>query len=216
MTLCSPLCLRTAALIAAALSVAACASTPAPTDTVAPMSWRAAATETDRDRIRTLRRAWADALADAQAAGQGDRITAAGVLLDPDAAQPGSAPPPPGRYRCAVRKIGAQQPGVLSYVEYPTFACRIRVEADGLHFAKLTGSQRQVGRLYPDEDRSVFLGSMVLGDETRSLGYGRDTERDLAGVLERIGPERWRLVFPYPHWESLLDVMEITPMGENG
>jgi hypothetical protein len=33
----------------------------------------------------------------------------------------------------------------------------------------------------------------------------------LAGYIERIGDKRWRLVLPYPRFESLLDVVEIVP-----
>jgi hypothetical protein len=31
------------------------------------------------------------------------------------------------------------------------------------------------------------------------------------GVVERVGPARWRLVLPWPRWESNLDVMELVP-----
>jgi hypothetical protein len=34
------------------------------------------------------------------------------------------------------------------------------------------------------------------------MQYGRDEDRDVAGFVERIGPNRWRLVMPYPHFES--------------
>ena len=53
---------------------------------------------------------------------------------------------------------------------------------------------------------------MVLGDETRAYQYGRDPERDLAGWVERIGERRWRVIFPYPHYESTLDVIELVPV----
>jgi hypothetical protein len=43
------------------------------------------------------------------------------------------------------------------------------------------------------------------------MHYGADPERDVAGFIERIGPERWRLVMPWPHFESRLDVMELVP-----
>ena len=33
----------------------------------------------------------------------------------------------------------------------------------------------------------------------------------MAGLVERIGDNRWRLVFPYPHFESTLDVLELVP-----
>jgi hypothetical protein len=64
-----------------------------------------------------------------------------------------------------------------------------------------------------DANRMIFLGTMMLGDETSALEYGRDAERDMAGALERVGPRRWRLVIPWPRWESMLDVIELTPKG---
>ena len=45
----------------------------------------------------------------------------------------------------------------------------------------------------------------------RALQYGQDETRDVAGFVERIGPNRWRLVMPQPHFESQLDVMELVP-----
>ena len=35
------------------------------------------------------------------------------------------------------------------------------------------------------------------------MRYGRDAERDMAGFVERIGDNRWRLVLPYPHLNRL-------------
>ena len=46
--------------------------------------------------------------------------------------------------------------------------------------------------------RQVFLGTLVLSDERRALQYGQDETRDVAGFVERIGPNRWRLVMPQP------------------
>jgi hypothetical protein len=69
-----------------------------------------------------------------------------------------------------------------------------------------------VGLIFPgDPVRQVFLGTLVLGDETRALQYGQDELRDVAGYVERIGPNRWRLIMPAPHFESQFDVMELTP-----
>jgi hypothetical protein len=133
------------------------------------------------------------------------------VLLEPDAAL-GGGPIPNGDYRCRVIKIGAKTTGMLNYVSYPAFNCRITLVGAVQDFAKLTGSQRQVGSLFPgDALRQVFLGTIVLGDEQRALQYGRDTERDVAGYVERIGPNRWRLIMPRPHFESQMDVMELVP-----
>ena len=35
----------------------------------------------------------------------------------------------------------------------------------------------------------------------------------MAGLVERIGDNRWRLVLPAPAYESLLDVIELVPAG---
>ena len=51
----------------------------------------------------------------------------------------------------------------------------------------------------------------MFGDEIRALGYARDAGRDVAGALERVGPQRWRLILPYPRFESTLDVVELIP-----
>jgi len=79
-------------------------------------------------------------------------------------------------------------------------------------FNKFGGSQRYVGLIFPDDAvRQIFLGTLVLGDETRALQYSQDELRDIAGYVERIGPNRWRLVMPKPNFESQLDVMELVP-----
>ena len=78
--------------------------------------------------------------------------------------------------------------------------------------SKLTGSQRLVGTIYPhDTTRAVFLGTVALGDERNAMRYGRDATRDVAGWVERIGPARWRLIQPYPAFESTLDVLDLVP-----
>lgn len=176
-----------------------------------PMGWRTIVTEGDRARLRDWRLSWTTALARASAAGAGARISAEGVLLQPDAALP-DVTPPPGDYRCRVTKLGAKAGGNTDFASFPVFACRI-ARADGvLSLVKLTGSQRPVGLLFPASDsRMIFLGTMMLGDETMALRYGSDATRDMAGAFERIGQHRWRLVLPAPRWESLLDVIELVP-----
>ena len=119
---------------------------------------------------------------------------------------------PNGQYRCRVIKVGAKQPGLLDYIAYPAFRCRIQQERNLQGFAKLTGSQRPVGLVFPSEaTRQVFLGTLVLGDEARAMQYGNDPDRDLIAWVERIGPNRWRMVFPSPRFESLTDVIELVP-----
>ena len=173
--------------------------------------WRAVATESDRERLREWRTAFVDALRAARSSGNGSEVEREGVLLNPDAAL-GGGPIPNGEYRCRVIKVGAKQPGLLNFVAYPAFKCRIQQGAELQDFVKLSGSQRQVGKLFPgDMLRQVFLGTLVLGDEARAMRYGRDTQRDVAGFVERIGPNRWRLIMPRPHFESQMDVMELVP-----
>lgn len=200
------------ALVLAALSLSSCATTrSAELQEAAPAGWRTVATDDDRRRLREWRTAWTEALRKAQAAGHGATLAAEGILLQPDAALP-FVPPPPGDYRCRTIKIGAKSEGLLDYVAYQPFTCRIRSENGMTSFAKLTGSQRPIGHLLPAAgERMIFLGTLQLGDERRALQYGYDPERDMAGILERIGDRGWRLVLPYPHFESTIDVLELIP-----
>jgi hypothetical protein len=172
--------------------------------------WRRIATEADHTRLRQWRATFIAALAAARAAGHGAEIAREGALLEPDAALGG--PIPNGMYRCRVIKLGAQGQGLLDYVAYPAFTCRIGADRDLQRLDKLNGSQRYVGLIFPnDAMRQLFLGALVLGDEQRALQYGQDDARNVAGYVERIGPNRWRLVMPRPHFESQLDVMELVP-----
>ena len=201
--------------LAAALLIplAGCTMIQPPAAVVQPAGdWRTIATDDDRARLAGWRTAFTSALTAAEASGHGSAIAREGALLEPDSAIANSGSIPNGDYRCRVIKLGAQSPGMLDYVAYPAFACRIAAQGQVQSFAKLSGSQRQVGSIFPfDQVRQVFLGTLVLGDESRALHYGEDPERDVAGYVERIGPDRWRLVMPSPHFESLLDVMELVP-----
>jgi hypothetical protein len=170
-------------------------------------SWRTIITDQDRKRLHDWRAAWQAALAKARAGKAGAQIDAEGPLLQPDAALE-SPQAPDGDYRCRVVKVGARAPGGPDFVTYPGFHCRI---ADGRLWQR-DGTQRPNGRLYQyDGARLLFLGTIALSDEEGTLHYGRDNDRNMVGALERIGPRRWRLVLPYPHWESLLDVIELVP-----
>lgn len=173
--------------------------------------WRTIATDDDRERLREWRSTFVSALQAARSAGHSADIAREGSLLAPDAAIPGP-PIPNGLYRCRVIKVGARSEGLLNYIAYPGFRCRIRQERELQGFAKLTGSQRQVGLIFPaDALRQVFLGTLVLSDESTAMQYGADRERDVAAWVERIGERRWRMVMPRPHFESQLDVLELVP-----
>ena len=197
----------------ATLGLAACAAVPkdTPTFTATSADWRAVATATDRARLRDWRTAFTTALGQARKAGHAADIAREGRLLEPDAAV-GPVPIPNGAYRCRVIKVGTKSQGLLDYIAYPAFDCRISQEGQLQSLTKLTGSQRQVGLLFAaDPRRQVFLGTLVLGDELRAMQYGRDPDRNLAGWVERVGPARWRLILPYPRYESTIDVVELIP-----
>ena len=174
-------------------------------------AYKEAISENDRVRLRDWRKTFVDALAAARKAGHRPDIAREGALLDPDAALANPAIPD-GSYRCRVIKLGAQVGSMLDYVSYPGFACQVRAQRSLQRLTKLSGSQRYVGLIFPDDAiRKVFIGTLVLGDERRAMQYGEDQKRDVAGYIERIGPSRWRLVMPKPPFESHLDVIELVP-----
>ena len=173
-------------------------------------NWRSVVTEEDNKRLREWRGTFAAALKKARAAGHGAAIDAAGPLLEPDAAIPGAIAN--GHYRCRIIKLGGQGGGLLDYIAYPYFPCRIAPDGPVQYFTKIGGSQRPMGRIYRgDAMRGVFLGVLTLGDESRPMRYGADPERALAGWVERVGLRQWRILLPAPRFESMTDVIELVP-----
>jgi hypothetical protein len=209
--------------LAAAVALSACVSTSPPPPPPPPPSsgaeaatllpdWRAAATVFDQDRLDRLESAWSLALEQAGRLRGSGNLRALGDLISSDAQRP-SVRPPVGDYRCRTVKLGSQagEEG-LGYVVYGWFACRIEETPAGLKFVKLTGSQRPAGLLFPEDDRRmVLLGSMALGSEPPANSYGERPDRDMIAILERVGERRWRLVIPWPHTESNLDLIELVP-----
>ena len=173
--------------------------------------WRQLATEHDRDRMRHVRDALVAGLARAQVADPAG-VAAAGALLQPDAGLENAALAP-GRYRCRLYKMGANGAAARDFTVYPTGECQVQMQGSVLVFAALDGVQRPVGTLFGDShSRGVFLGTLLLRDESVPLTYGIDAARDIAGAVERVGERRWRIVMPYPAFQSVVDVMEITPL----
>ncbi|KGB57027.1 hypothetical protein FG91_00132 [Sphingopyxis sp. LC81] len=200
------------------LTVSACRTVPPvpPSAADAPAetgTWRGTATTQDKERIRGWYSSWQAALADARAKGFGADIDREGVLLQPMAALP-NPHLPAGDYRCRTVKVGAQGRRDLAYIGYGWFRCRVAPEQGLSSLTKISGSQRPVGLIFPDNlKRQIFLGTLELGDEKMAVNYGSDRMRDMAGLIERIGDNRWRLVLPAPAYESLLDVIELVPAG---
>jgi hypothetical protein len=174
--------------------------------------WKGVATAADQDRIARLGLAWQEALDEAGRTNAGD-IRREGKLLLPRSALP-RPDPTPGSYNCRLIKLGRATPKSKPYESFKPFFCYVEVQQDQLTIVKQTGSQRPAGLLWPDDDpnRLVFLGSLALGNEDQPLAYGDDPKRNMAGVLERIGPFKWRLVIPWPQSTSKLDVFELTPV----
>lgn len=201
--------MKKVALIAA-LALGACAHGERIASAAPVLDWRNVATDADRARLAQWRTAFVDGLAQGKASGHAAEIAREGRLLEPDAGVAG-ARPPAGDYRCRVIKLGAKAKSDLAYVTYPTFACRIDDESGIATFRKMTGSQRPVGVILDGGQKLVFVGTLVLGDEQRAIDYGRDAERDMIGAIESLGDGRWRLILPYPHYESVMDVIELVP-----
>ncbi|HWK35545.1 DUF4893 domain-containing protein [Sphingomonas sp.] len=206
--------MRTSAILLACTLLAACGDKPLVSEhRPSPATWRAIATTADRDRLRRWRSGWVEALAQVNAADRSGDLTAEGDLFVPDHALPDPLPPA-GDYRCRVFKLGSKAPATPAFTAYPAFDCRIDGEGDSRRLATRGGQQRPSGRILPDDSaRAVFLGTLMLGDETVSLRYGFDGARDMAGLVERIDERRWRLTLPYPAFESVLDVIELVPAG---
>ncbi|MGE0179435.1 MAG: DUF4893 domain-containing protein [Sphingomonas sp.] len=186
---------------------------PPPAATVLPVveNWRASARPADIDRIARIEAAWDEALARARGRALAIRIAAAGAALDRSAAMPRAAPPP-GSYRCRLSRLGAA-PGVRAVQRFPAHFCHVGVEGALLSFAKQTGSERMEGYLFADSDsRMIFLGARG-STEGRIPAYSVDETRDVAGIVERTGPLRYRIVIPWPRGGGALEVIELAPIA---
>jgi hypothetical protein len=212
---------RCAALFALAL-LAGCSTKPKIPPGVTPAvevgaplksdAWKAVATDADEDRLARLGLAWQEALAEAKKSNPSD-VAKEDRLLLPRAALPMPAPTP-GSYNCRMIAVGKVTAKDKAFESFKPFFCYVQVEDDQLTIVKQTGSQRPAGRLWDDDDatRMIFLGSLALGDEEAPLAYGDDPKRNMAGVFERIGPFKWRLVIPWPQSGAKLNVFELTPV----
>ena len=215
--------LRLAGALALLLALGACQTKPKLPPGVKPTvlvdtapkadAWKQVATDADEGRLARLPAAWSEALAEARRAAPAD-VRRESLLLNPNAglARPS---PTPGSYNCRLIKLGKATAKGKAYESFKPLFCYVEVEDDLLTIVKQTGSQRPAGRLWEDDDpdRLIFLGSLALGEEDQPRAYGDDPKRDMAGVLERIAPFKWRLVIPWPQSTSKLDVFELTPVA---
>jgi Domain of unknown function (DUF4893) len=171
--------------------------------------WKSVATLKDVERLTNWEAAFEQARKETVAAGYAADLEKGDVLYKTDVAKP-NPQLPAGFYNCSVTKLGGQ---LVQFIQYPVFRCQVTFEGGRRQFVKLSGSQRPVGYIYKkDNKQSVFLGTIVLGDEAKLVSYGQEEDRNEAGLVERIGAKRWRILFPFPHYESTMDVIDLTPV----
>ena len=186
----------------AMLAAAACQTVPrpppgAPRPTVTveeAEAWRRVASARDAAALDGLAARWGQALAAARSAGLARRVAAEGVLLLPGAGLARAAPAP-GSYRCRSIRLGERK-----WTASAQGFCYVGVEGGQLSFATELRGLRLGGYLWELKggDRLVFLGAAVAPGARTAKAYGDDPARDSAGLVERIGEFRYRLVLPEP------------------
>ncbi len=169
--------------------------------------WRGVATPADQTLIDGLAGQWQRALGAVPKRQQGS-VTGEGALLDPKAAL--EAPDlTPGSYRCRLVRLGGRR-GVTSFK--PDF-CYVDGGADKRSFTKQTGENLPGGWLYSDgPTRQVFLGTFRGPKVQVAPPYGDKPTQDVAAVVERVAPFRWRMVVPRAGGGAALDIYELVPV----
>lgn len=163
--------------------------------------WEEVVTPADQAGIAALPERWGRAL-DAVPRRSAARLRAEGPLAEPGAALE-MPTPPPGPYHCRLIRFG----GRTGVATFPPDFCYVEVNEGRLSFTKQTGSNLPNGWLHEDTPtRLIFLGTMGPGR------YADEPERDVAGVVERVSPFRWRLVLTRAGRGALLDVYELVPV----
>jgi hypothetical protein len=209
---------RAATISAAALLLVAGCTTPVLREpgqvavTLEPEpEWLGLASSEDVDRLERAEEAWASALAGIGATRFARAVAREGELLEPEAAL---ARPelPPGSYHCRLLRLSVGPGRRPAVAAFRPFFCHVADAGPLLAFTKQTGSERPSGYFYPDDrrDRLIFLGNMAVGAQAQ-LPYDGASSRDMVGLVERVGPFRWRLVLPWPRSGATLEVMELVP-----
>lgn len=198
----------------AALAVAGCITAPQPPVAVveperpAETGWKAIATPTDRAGLDRLNATWA------VARGAVRRRAAAAMAQEGPLVEPGAALDlpaiPPGPYRCRLVRLGGRK----GFATFAPDTCYVDGNSRGVSLTKQTGENLPGGWLYPDTDRrQVFLGTFRQLAAAPAPAYGIVPARDIAGVVERVGPLRWRLVLTRAGHGALLDIYELVPVA---
>lgn len=203
-------------------ALAACATTSARTgiNTVTkptaiveqPPEWAGLASAADYARLAALPKVFAQARSDVPRT-RAKLVAAEAELVDPTAAQLAPALPP-GPYHCRLVRFG----GKARFATFKPDFCYVDTAQNaagksGVSFTKQTGSSLPEGWIYPDGDRrQVFLGASRRKGEPAGRRYGDNSGSDLAGVIERVSPFRWRLILTQAQGGATLDMYELVPV----
>lgn len=199
-------------LIALGATVSGCtAGTARPRATphmaATPTGWAGSVTAEDRSRLDALPATWSRARA-AVPVRLKAKLDAEGPLVQPGAALDLPALPP-GPYYCRLVRLGGTH-GLDTYK--PDF-CTVDGTTHALSFTKQSGTSLPGGWLFPDTDkRQVFLGTFRPARADSAPPYSVNPAQDVAGVVERVAPFRWRLVLTRAGKGALLDIYELVPV----
>ncbi|PSH65970.1 MULTISPECIES: DUF4893 domain-containing protein [Phyllobacterium] len=110
-----------------------------------------------------------------------------------------------GDWKCRTTKLGNEPPLTV----YDWFDCRVIDDGSGWVLEKTSGSQRTKGRFYTDSDnRLTYLGvGYIAGQKPKAYSAGPDN--DQVGYAYRTGSNEFRIEFPAPALESLMDILEL-------
>lgn len=110
-----------------------------------------------------------------------------------------------GEWKCRTAKLGNEPALVI----YGWFKCRVTDDGSGWTLEKTSGSQRTKGRFYTESDkRLTYLGvGYVAGEKPRNYSAGPDV--DQVGYAYRTAKNEFRIEFPAPARESVMDILEL-------
>lgn len=169
--------------------------------------WAALVTPPDKTRLDSLAETWQRARAEVPKR-LGAKLDAEGTLVQPAAAL--DLPSlPPGPYYCRLVRLG----GRVGLATFKPDFCIVDGTTHDVSFTKQSGTSLPGGWLFPDTDkRQVFLGTFRPAKLRAAPPYSTNPAQDVAGVVERVGPFRWRLVLTRAGQGALLDVYELVPV----
>jgi hypothetical protein len=167
--------------------------------------WRSIASSRDAATLEALPARWEAGLAAARAAGLARRVAGQGALLERDS-RLARAAPAPGTYRCRSVRLGGRK-----WTESAQAYCYVGVAAGQLSLATELRGLRLGGYLWElkNGERLVFLGAQSPAGGKSRPAYGDNPAADSAGLVERIGEFRYRLVLPEPSPGTGLTIVEM-------